>query len=677
MSEIGTVLILDDSLTVRMDLREAFDAAGWRTLPCATAAEAWATLATERVDAIVLDVLLPDADGVDVLRTLRTDPATASLPVLMLSSEAEVKDRIRGLSTGADEYLGKPYDAAYLVARAQELIQPDDSEQDDSPRILVIDEDATVQAMLQELLERNGYQVVLADSGLAGLRVAAARRADAVMVNDTLPDIDGATVIRRLRLDAALRGIPCLLLIASNDAGAELRALDAGADTFIRKDADPAVMLAKLSATVRLGSQRGPVIDTASLQRLKKILAIGGGDTALLANLAEQVRGEGYDVVAARTGEDAFELLAFQPTDCILLQLSDQDTDSSAEVLQVCRQVKSAPGVRDVPLILIAVQDDQQILVDALAAGADDYVLTSGDGKVLAARIRAQLQRRQLQDEQRQIRESLLRREIEATEARAEAQIAQTKADMVEELERKNQELEAFSYSVSHDLRTPLRAIDGFTSMLLNDVAEHLDESGQHYAARIRASVARMGEMIDDMLELSRVGRAQLLRRDVDLGELASIVLSDLAVGTPDRRVAVIVAHPLMASADPRLIRNVLENLLGNAWKFTAATDSATVEVGSSDHDGGTAYFVRDNGNGFDMARAGGLFTPFQRLHKDTEFPGTGIGLATVHRIIERHSGEVWAEAEVGHGATFWFTLPASAPVEPGVPPYPGPGTAQ
>lgn len=653
MTVARTVLILDDSLTVRMDLVEAFTTVGWTTVPCVTAAQAWEFLAGNVVDVVVLDVLLPDADGVDVLHALRTDPATATLPVLMLSSEAQVKDRIRGLQTGADEYVGKPYNSAYLVARAQELVRARSGDSAGLPRILVIDDSPTVRQMLREALEGNGYEVVAASSGLEGLRIAAGARVDAVVVDGGLPDIDGATVIRRLRLDSALRGLPSLLLTGSDDVGAELAALDAGADAFVRKDADPSVVLAKLSAALRRASEGIPVLDTASLLGPKKILAIGP-DAALLASLADRVRGEGYDVVPTCSGEEALELLTFQTMDCILLQLSGNDQTG----LAMCRRIKSAPGVREVPLVVMAGDVDPRAMIDALAAGADDYVLASGDVQVLAARIRAQLRRRQLQDEHRLLRETLLHQQIEATEARAAAEIAQTKAAMVEELERKNLELEAFSYSVSHDLRAPLRTVDGFVRALSENLTEHLDEKDARHVERIHGEVARMNEMIDDLLELSRVGRAQLRRRDVDLATLAGVILADLANGTPERRVGIVIEEELRASADPRLIRNVLENLLGNAWKFTAKTPAAIVEVGSEQSERGTAYFVRDNGNGFDMARAARLFSPFQRLHSQSDFPGTGIGLATVHRIVDRHGGQVWAEAEVGHGATFRFTLP-------------------
>ncbi len=657
MTATWTVLILDDSLTVRMDLVEAFTGAGWTTLPCATAARAWEFLAENVVDAVVLDVLLPDADGVDILRMLRTAPATESLPVLMLSSEAQVKDRIRGLQTGADEYVGKPYNVAYLVARAHELVRARSGERSGEsagrPRILVIEDSAAVRQKLRAALEGTGYEMLAAGSGLEGLRLAAGARAEAVVVDGDLPDIDGATVIRRLRLDAALRGLPCLLLTASDDVSAELGALDAGADAFVRKDADPSVVLAKLSAILRHSSEGIPVLDTASILGPKKILAIGG-EPVLLTALADHVRGEGYDVVPASSGDEALELLTFETMDCILLQLSGEDQSG----LAMCRRIKSAPGLRDVPLVLMALDADPQAMIDALAAGADDYVLVSGDVQVLGARIRAQLRRRQLQDEHRLLRETLLHQQIQATQAQAAAEIAQTKAAMVEELERKNLELEAFSYSVSHDLRAPLRTVGGFVRALSENLAEHLDETSTRHVDRILGEVTRMNEMIDDLLELSRVGRARLRRGDVDLAALAGGILADLANGAPDRQVTVVIEAELRACADSRLIRNVFENLLGNAWKFTAKTPAAIVEVGCEENERGRVYFVRDNGSGFDMARSVRLFSPFQRLHSQSDFPGTGIGLATVHRIVDRHGGQVWAEAEIGHGATFRFTLP-------------------
>jgi two-component system NtrC family sensor kinase len=649
----GRILVLDDSLTVRMNLTEAFEAAGLLPAPCSTVAEARALLAQEAFDVIILDVLLPDGDGIEFLREIRADPLNASAAVLMLSSEAEVKDRIRGLRTGADDYVGKPYDIGYVVAKARDLIHSRTGSDGDVAPILVIDDSLTVCRQLTEVLEQSGYRVVVAHTGEEGLRLAASRRPIAVVVDGSLPDIDGGMVVRRLRMDAALRSIPCLLLTGSDDHGAELMALDAGADAFVRKEQGAAVVVAKLSALLRQVMPATGVGEATSLMDPKKILAVDDSIT-FLHGIADLIRNEGYDVVAAHSGEEALELLEVERVDCILLDLMMPGMSGQ----ETCKRLKTAQALRDVPLIMLTSTDDRQTMIEALAAGADDFISKASEFSVIAARIRAQLRRKQFEDENRRIREELLCREIEATEARAEAQIAQTKAAMVEELERKNRELEAFSYSVSHDLRAPLRTVDGFTKVLIESVSTHLDDTGIHYADRIKAAVARMTEMIDDMLELARVGRAQLVRFDIDLAPVATRILADLAEGDPDRRVEIVVASPMAAVADPRLLRNVLENLLGNAWKFTAKTPEAIVEVGSEQVDGTTVHFVRDNGDGFDMASAEKLFSPFQRLHSQSDFPGTGIGLATVHRIIDRHGGRVWAESEVGRGAVFRFTLP-------------------
>jgi PAS domain S-box-containing protein len=220
--------------------------------------------------------------------------------------------------------------------------------------------------------------------------------------------------------------------------------------------------------------------------------------------------------------------------------------------------------------------------------------------------------------------------------------------------EATSRELESFSYSVSHDLRSPLRTIDGFSQALLEDHGHLLDEGARQHLDRVRAAAQRMAELIDDLLELSRVTRAELHRRTVDLTAVARDVAAGLARDAPDRQVRFIIAEGMRVEGDPRLIRVLFENLLGNAWKFTAHQPTATIEVGRGP-DG--HLFVRDDGAGFDMAYADKLFGAFQRLHRESEFEGTGIGLATVHRIVLRHGGRIWAEGKVGGGATFHFTL--------------------
>ncbi|HMA51289.1 MAG TPA: ATP-binding protein, partial [Magnetospirillaceae bacterium] len=222
-----------------------------------------------------------------------------------------------------------------------------------------------------------------------------------------------------------------------------------------------------------------------------------------------------------------------------------------------------------------------------------------------------------------------------------------------------NRELEAFSYSVAHDLRAPLRGINGFSRALLEDYGGKLDGQGKDYLERIAAAAQLMGQLIDAMLLLSRVTRAELLRERVDLSRIADAILRQLKQGQPDRAVDCEVQPGVWAHGDPSLLRAVLENLLGNAWKFTARREDARISFGVETRGHKRVFAVRDNGAGFDMTHVGKLFNVFTRLHSAKDFDGTGIGLATVLRVVRRHGGKIWAEGEVGKGAAFFFTLEA------------------
>ncbi len=225
------------------------------------------------------------------------------------------------------------------------------------------------------------------------------------------------------------------------------------------------------------------------------------------------------------------------------------------------------------------------------------------------------------------------------------------------QLEAANHELEAFCYSVSHDLRGPLRGMDGFSQALLEDYGDKLDEMGRNYLQRVRKASQTMAVLIDDLLKLSRVTRREFRKGTVNLSAIATAVAQGLRQAAPDRAVEFNIDPDLTATGDERLLHAAFENLLGNAWKYTSKKKKATIEVGATNHNGACAYFVRDDGAGFDMAYADKLFQPFQRLHSASEFEGTGIGLATVQRIVHRHGGRVWAEAAVNKGATVYFTL--------------------
>ena len=235
--------------------------------------------------------------------------------------------------------------------------------------------------------------------------------------------------------------------------------------------------------------------------------------------------------------------------------------------------------------------------------------------------------------------------------------LEQRVAERTAELESANMELEAFSYSVSHDLRAPLRAIDGFSNLLQEGYGESFDEEGRNYLDRVRAASQRMGHLIDDLLKLSRTSRSEMKPTEVNLSELANTIANELRELAPERQVTFSIAPDMITYADAPLMRIVLENLLGNAWKFTRKRGEARIEVGTTIIDGRKTYYVRDNGTGFDMQYADQLFGAFQRLHTESEFEGTGIGLANVQRIIRRHGGQVWAEGKPDEGATIYFTL--------------------
>jgi light-regulated signal transduction histidine kinase (bacteriophytochrome) len=225
-------------------------------------------------------------------------------------------------------------------------------------------------------------------------------------------------------------------------------------------------------------------------------------------------------------------------------------------------------------------------------------------------------------------------------------------------LERSDQSLESFIYSVSHDLRAPLRALSGYSGILLEEYGGVLGEEGRGYAERIVAVSEQMGQLIDYLLQVSRVSQAELHLQPVDLGAETAGIAEDLQRQEPRRRVCFTIEKPVQALADRRLIRTVLQNLLDNAWKFTSGRDDASIEFGTApSEEAAVCCYVRDNGAGFDSAYAGKLFQPFQRLHAARDFPGTGTGLASVRQIVERHGGRVWAEGAVGTGATFYFTL--------------------
>lgn len=292
---------------------------------------------------------------------------------------------------------------------------------------------------------------------------------------------------------------------------------------------------------------------------------------------------------------------------------------------------------------------------------SDDEVGTLVDSfNAMLAEIEARTdeQERSNQELQKEVAE---RRRIEKEVWRLNRELDSRVKERTAQLESANAELESFAYSVSHDLRAPLRSIDGYSEALVEELGENLPEEAARYLDKIRGSTRRMGQLIEDLLNLSRLSRADLKPVRLDLSAMARQVTDELRQRNPDREVTVNIWEGMQAYGDPRLVRVALENLLDNAWKFTGTIERPTIEVGimhgDGKEEGRSVYFVRDNGVGFDMAYSHKLFGVFQRLHAQNEFPGTGIGLATVHRIVQRHGGRIWVNAAPGRGAVFFFTL--------------------
>jgi signal transduction histidine kinase len=363
------------------------------------------------------------------------------------------------------------------------------------------------------------------------------------------------------------------------------------------------------------------------------------------------LRPEGYLTATAENGEDALAAIAQHAPDLILLDIMMPGIDGH----QVAERLKAAQATSHIPIIMITALVDREARLAGLSAGAEDFLTKPVDRSELWLRVRNLLRLKSLGDRQQQAQEEIL-----YLNAGLEERVRQRTA----QLEAANNELEAFTYSVSHDLRSPLSRIDGFSALLGAEIGSSAaTDRSIHYLGRIRANVRHMGDLIDGMLSLARVSGANLQSLPVDLSALAQAIADEHQEREPGRGVVFDIQPGLVAQGDGRLLHQVLDNLLGNACKFSGQQAETRISFsGETTTDGAWVYAVRDNGAGFDMDYADKLFSPFYRLHKETEFPGTGVGLATVGRIITRHGGKIWAESAPGEGAVFYFTLGGPQP---------------
>ena len=370
-------------------------------------------------------------------------------------------------------------------------------------------------------------------------------------------------------------------------------------------------------------------------------------DTRLMVRELE--RG-GYNPVFERveTAEAMTAALAKQTWDVVLADYN-MPHFSAPEALKLLQK----RGL-DIPFIIVSGSIGEDTAVAAMKAGAHDYLMKDNLKRLVPA-IKRELLDARVRRERKQAEEELQKayKEVEKRVGERTAELAQSNA----ELAVVNEELEAFSYSVSHDLRAPLRSINGFSQALLKDYTDRLDEQGREYLQRVRSATKHMGMLIDDLLSLSSITQTEMRHETVDLSALTQSIANEFQEIQPEREVTFVIAPGVTANGDIHLLRILLENLLGNACKFTGDRLNARIEFGVTQIDDKKTFFVRDNGAGFDMKYADKLFVPFRRLHSQDEFPGTGIGLAMVQRIVYRHGGQVWAEGKPEEGATFYFKL--------------------
>jgi signal transduction histidine kinase len=387
--------------------------------------------------------------------------------------------------------------------------------------------------------------------------------------------------------------------------------------------------------------------DRLSVDDRVNILLVDDQPANLVA-LEAMLQGLDQNLIKAESGREALKWLLTHEFAVILLDVKMPDMDGFETATLIRQREKS----RHTPILFLTADDKtQNHAVRGYAVGAVDYLVKPVVPEFVRSKVAVFVELAKKSELLRRQTQLLLESEQAALE------LAETRAELVRDLEHKNRELESFSYAVSHDLRAPLRRIDSFSRAVLESQGEKLDEPGQRYLERVREASQHMSQLIDDVLYLSRVTRAELREQEVDLSALAHMILTRLQESEPARRVEVKLRPSVVVTGDGQLLRIAMENLLENAWKFTGKEPESRIEFGVTNASGEPTYFVRDNGAGFDMTYADRLFGPFQRLHPQGEFPGSGIGLATVQRIIHRHGGRVWAEGLVGQGATFQFTL--------------------
>jgi signal transduction histidine kinase len=492
----------------------------------------------------------------------------------------------------------------------------------DKTVILVVDDQLQNVELLRAHLVPRGYDVVTAASGAEAMEKISGNQIDLVLLDVIMPGMSGFEVLAKLRADKKTQRIPVIMITAYKEHEDRLKALESGCDDFISKPFDRHELFARVKSLLRIKSLHDEADEArdyaeAIVETVREPLLVLSKDLRVIT--ANQAYYRVFKTTPYAVENVYFYDLQNERWNIPTLRNMLEDILEQNTTFNDFEVDYEAPGVGRRALLLNARRIDRE--------GTELILLALED--ITDRRL-------------------------------AEENIKKLNADLqhnLDELASANKELEAFSYSVSHDLRNPLNRILGFSDILLEGYSDKLDDEGKNHLDRIIKNAVRMKRIMDDLLHLSRISRKGVQRQDVDLSKIAASVVAELREAQPDRGATVDIQEGIAAFADVKLIEVALSNLLGNAWKFTSKIKNAGIQFGTFKEEGKIVYYVRDNGAGFDQRFSEKLFLPFHRLHSEDEFEGTGIGLATVQRIIHRHGGKVWAEGEPGKGAAFYFTL--------------------
>lgn len=591
----------------------------------------------------------------------------------------------------------------------------------DNLTVILIAEDSPTQSEnLRYFLERHGYRVVSARNGREALDLMARHKPQLVISDIIMPEMDGYELCQCIRSDQELKDLPIIFLTVLSDPADIMKSLECGADSFIIKPFNEEPLIERIRLLLAIQSLRKPeerqepvevvfhgkkyLVNADRLQIMNllvstyeaaveqnKQLIQAQKELNTQAQIMAGINRIFHEAITCETEEELGRTCLAAAEDLtgskfgFICEINQEgrlnDIAISAPGRELCRMPGTTKlvipkGFHIRGIFGRTIKEEKAIIVNDPATDPDRVGVPAGHPSIEAfLGVPLKQAGRTVgmiglgnkpggydRNDQAAVEalapamvESLLRK-------RAEEQIKKLNKDLVAHvrlMEAANKEMESFSYSVSHDLRAPLRGMVGFSQMLREEYREKLDDKGLQYLDMLQKAGSHMGELIDALLGLSRMSRAEMRRQAVDLSSLTRAIAANLQTSEPERKVEFEIADGLIATGDPHLLKIMLENLLANAWKFTSKKPQARITFGAQASEGGRVFFVKDNGVGFNMKYASRLFGAFQRLHGANEFPGTGIGLATVQRIINRHGGRIWAEGEVDQGATFCFTLEA------------------